>query len=471
MATVLVLGGGMIGMSTAMLLAGDGHEVTVLERDPAPPPADAQAAWDSWERRGVNQFRMLHLFLPRFRKLMETELPGAVAAFEATGAVRYNQVAEAPAGISGGWRPGDEAFDLITARRPVMESVLARVVQETRGVSLRRGVAVEGLVKGPEAVPGVPHIVGARTEGGEELRADLVVDATGRRSPLPRWLADAGARPVEEEMDDSGFVYYGRHFRSGDDSIPQARTSPLSHYGSVSVLTLPADNGTWGVGIIATAGDAALRGLRQVERWEAALARFPTVAHWMDGTPLEEGVAVMAKIEDRIRRFVIDDRPVATGVAPIGDSWACTNPSIGRGLSIGLIHAVALRDLLGQEDGADPGRFALAWHRATRVTVEPWYRATLGFDRHRLAEAEAATRGQPYDPGDPVWEMTQALQLAATRDPDVLRGFLRIAGVLASVDEVFSEPGFVDKVIALGADWREQPSAGPSREELVEAAS
>ena len=54
----------------------------------------------------------------------------------------------------------------------------------------------------------------------------------------------------------------------------------------------------------------------------------------------------MAKIEDRIRSLVVDGRPVATGVLTVGDSWACTNPSVGRGISIGMLHAVALRDTL-----------------------------------------------------------------------------------------------------------------------------
>jgi hypothetical protein len=45
-------------------------------------------------------------------------------------------------------------------------------------------------------------VSGVRTEAGEVLGADLVVDAMGRRSLLPRWLEAAGTRPVHEEAED-----------------------------------------------------------------------------------------------------------------------------------------------------------------------------------------------------------------------------------------------------------------------------
>ena len=32
-----------------------------------------------------------------------------------------------------------------------------------------------------------------------------------------------------------------------------------------------------------------------------------------------------------------------TGFAAVGDAWACTNPSAGRGLSVGIVHAQLLR--------------------------------------------------------------------------------------------------------------------------------
>jgi 2-polyprenyl-6-methoxyphenol hydroxylase-like FAD-dependent oxidoreductase len=42
MAEVLVLGAGLNGLAAAMLLARDGHRVTVLERDPAGPDGSAE---------------------------------------------------------------------------------------------------------------------------------------------------------------------------------------------------------------------------------------------------------------------------------------------------------------------------------------------------------------------------------------------------------------------------------------------
>ena len=45
-------------------------------------------------------------------------------------------------------------------------------------------------------------IAGVRLKDGEELRVDLVVDCSGRRSKLPSWLVEAGYQaPVETHVD------------------------------------------------------------------------------------------------------------------------------------------------------------------------------------------------------------------------------------------------------------------------------
>ena len=465
MADVVVVGGGVVGLCGGLLLARDGHRVRLLERDAAPPPSSPDEAWTGWERRGVNQFRMLHYFLPRFREILDAELPDVAAALDAAGALRSNVIDSMPAHVTGGSRPGDERFTALTGRRPIVESAISRVASREPGLEVRRGAAVRGLRTTDEARwPGIPRVVGVVTDSGEELAADLVVDASGRRSPLPQWLAAAGARPPEEEREDSGFVYYGRHFRSHDGSLPATFGPPLQPYDSVSVLMLPADNGTWGVGLVTSARDRVLGAARHADVWERIVASYPLAAHWLEGEPISDGVEVMAKLEDRHRRLWVAGTPVATGLVALGDAWACTNPSVGRGASIGLLHALCLRELLAEVPAGDCVGVVERWDELTREVVEPWYRETLTFDRHRLAEIDAQIAGVPYETDDPAWLLTEAFRRNGTSDPDLLRAGVAIRSVLELGKDVLARPGLADKALALEPP---EPPPGPNREELV----
>jgi 2-polyprenyl-6-methoxyphenol hydroxylase-like FAD-dependent oxidoreductase len=460
------MGAGVVGLATAMLLSRDGHDVLVVERDAAEPDGDHNALWSSWERRGVNQFRLVHYFLPGFRVQLERELPDVVDALDNAGAVRHNVMRLVPVQLSGGFRDGDEQYEALTARRPVMEAVLARAAASTPGVEVRRGVSVAGVLTGTPTRPGTPHVTGVRSASGEEIRADLVIDALGRRSPVAAWLEAAGARSPIEVREDSGFVYYARYFRSPDGSLPAMIAPLLQDYGSVSILTLPADNGTWGVAFTTSSRDKPARALKEPATWHRAIAKFPLAAHWADGEPIGGGVAVMAGIEDRHRDYCPDGSPVATGVVSVGDSWACTNPSLGRGATIGLLHAVALRDVIQTGDLDEPEKFARSFADATTERVEPWYLSTLAYDRARLVEMHADISLQTLG-ADPAWDLTRALASAAGKDGEMLRARLRIVGMLARHEEVLATPGIVERVIEVGANWRDEPTFGPNREDLV----
>jgi 2-polyprenyl-6-methoxyphenol hydroxylase-like FAD-dependent oxidoreductase len=471
MAEVVIVGGGVVGMGLGMMLARDGHAVTGLERDAQPLPDTAQQAWDDWERTGVNQFRLAHMFLSRYREIVEAELPAVVAALESDGAVRFNPMAGIPDAMTGGHRDGDDRYEMLSGRRAVVERAVASVAEQTPGLTVRRGVAVAGLVCGAEAIVGVPHVTGVQTTDGEQLRADLVIDCSGRRSALPTWLEGIGARRPEEQLDDSGFIYLGRHFRSGDGQLPASLGPGLQAFGSISVLTLPADNGCWSVTLVARSGDRALLGLKDIDRWTSVVRALPTVAHWIDADPIEDRIVTMSKIEDRHRDLRPDGTPVATGMVAVSDAWACTNPSVGRGASIGMLHSQVLRDTLREIGPDQPGELAEAFALATAASVEPWFRATLAFDRHRLAEMAAAADGVAYAPEDPAYEITKALEVASGSDPDALRAFIAITGVLELPEVALAKPGLLDKVIELGADWRDQPVFGPTRDELVALAT
>jgi 2-polyprenyl-6-methoxyphenol hydroxylase-like FAD-dependent oxidoreductase len=468
MARIVVVGAGVVALGAAMLLAGDGHEVIVLERDPAPPPDDPADAWERWERPGLNQFRLPHAFLGGFRAILDAELPGVAKDLESAGALRLNFIRDVlPSAVSGGWRDGDERYEWLTGRRPVMEAAVAAAAAATPGVQVRRGTAVTSLTSGAAVLPGIPHVTGAQTRSGESVPADLVVDMTGRRSGLPDWLAGIGARRPAEELEDTGLVYYGRHFRSADGSTPPLIGPPQIPWGTVISLTLPADNGTWAVVLAAAAKDKALRPLREPERWEATARALPLVAHWLDGTAIDDGVQVLARLEDRYRGFVVDGTPVATGVVPVADSWACTNPTHGRGTSIGMLHALTLRDQLRAVGLDDQAAFACAFHEATAQIVEPWYRMTNATDRHQLGEIEAGISGDAYDPRDPGYQLDRALETAIARDPDCLRAYLDVRFVLRTPEQALADPELRAKVLRLGSGWRERPPFGPDRAQLV----
>jgi hypothetical protein len=46
---------------------------------------------------------------------------------------------------------------------------------------------------------------------------------------------------------------------------------------------------------------------------------------------------------------------------------------------------------------------------------------------------------------------------------------LAIAGLLESIENVFALPGMFERVLELGAGWRDEPTYGPSREEFLAA--
>src|SRR4051794_36734575 len=109
MARITVLGAGMNGLTTAMLLARDGHRVTGLERDPAGPPPLEQA-WDQWDRQGVGQFRRAHYMLPRWRAEIQESLPEVLDELVAAGGQRFNVIAAVPEDRRGPLRPDDARF-------------------------------------------------------------------------------------------------------------------------------------------------------------------------------------------------------------------------------------------------------------------------------------------------------------------------------------------------------------------------
>ncbi len=455
-----------------MMLARRGHEVTVLERNAEEQPDTIDKAWEAWERPGVAQFRMGHYFLARFCQVIEAELPELQAEFDAAGALRTNPIDNLPPTIADRTpRDDDRQFDVVTGRRPVIEWVVSRAAASRRGLEVRRGVGVAGLVTGPSAIDGVPHVVGVRTEAGDELRADLVIDAGGRRSAYGSWLQAIGGRPFYEEEEDSGFRYYGRYFKVGPNGWPDVPAPVIGMLGSVATLALPADNDTWMVGIVTSAKDKALYGLADEAAWMRGVASISSAARWLDGEPITD-VETMVAIPDRYRRFIVDDQPVATGIAAIADAFAATNPMRGRGVSMGMLHAQCLMRAMDHLD--DPAEFARVFDAATEEELTPYYRDTIALDRglRDAFDREVLGIAPPEAPAgeDPMAEMQARFFALIGQDADVFRGFAKLVGMLDHPMNIVATEPILSKVLAFEGEAGSDPLAaeGPSRQELID---
>jgi 2-polyprenyl-6-methoxyphenol hydroxylase-like FAD-dependent oxidoreductase len=468
MADVVILGGGPTGLAMAMLLAQQGLEAVVLDRDGAPPD-DPEEAWASWERRSVGQFRLVHFVQPGGRILMEEHLPAVVKEMEAAGAIRYNASQAQARHIADG---GDTTLDwsqfetITTCRRPLIEYAYASAARKTPGVEVRYGCPAAGLVIGNEVIPGVPHITGVRTESGETIAAKVVVDAAGRRSPLASMIEAAGGRQPKEHAFEAGFVYNTQYFRG--DSLPEPRDSILCAMGSISILTIPGDHGWWSVTLYHSPKDKAMRKVRDPKIFQKVVRSMPNHAHWADGTPQGDTFS-MASTANMTREFIMDGVPCATGVVPVGDAWGFTNPSIGRGITLGLMHAVDIAPAIA-ECIEEPRKLAEEWERRTAERAARWHASTVDFDRIRAPEVEAHLQGlpDPFDPADPSVAGPRAFASASQYDSQVLHWFSELIACITLPEDVIARPGVFERVLDVALSNPPYVPPGPSRAELEE---
>ena len=469
MARILVAGGGICGLAGAMMLADDGHDVTVFERDATPVPTGPDDAF-AWERRSVTQFGLVHWMQARGTRILREDVPRAFELLSENGGLPINLIKRFLASQGAELEPGDDRFDQLTARRSTIEWALATAADEHPNVHVRRGQVIEGLLaKGDTADSngaGVPHVVGLRLADGTEVSADLVVDATGRRSPTPKWLEHIGAAAPIDHSADTSFAYCGRFYRSASGEIPDVKGPLVMNCETYSLLTLPADNGTWAVTLYGLAEDKPIRRFRDLGVFETILREMPLHAHWLDGEPLSELKSMVGAVDTQ-RSYVVDGVPCATGILSIADAVASTNPSVGRGMTLGLIHTKVMREVV-RDHLDDPRAMALALHARTQAEVLPLHDGTVAADHRRIEDMRVYRSGGTPEPSAEE-KVTDALLTYASVDPLMARSFGEIMSCSAPADDVIARPEVVDRATELMTSGSvRKPPPAPDRNRLLE---
>jgi 2-polyprenyl-6-methoxyphenol hydroxylase-like FAD-dependent oxidoreductase len=466
---VAVIGGSVCGLTTALTLARAGHDVTVYERDPAPPPDRADVL--GWDRPGTPQLRHSHAFLGRAAALLRDDHPDLYADLLGSGAYVVRTAEHLPPSIDDrGPREDDDGLVVLSVRRPVFDWLLHAYAARAGVTVDRSGVAGLTFRDGDGDGAAVPHVTGLALADGRTVAADAVVDASGRRTRTPKWLATAGAVDCPESANECGNRYYTRYY-----ALPPGAESPPLQRGFVSggeldaclVLVFRGEDRTFSVSLQTEDGDPELRVLRDPRAFEALARLAPWAVPWLaEATPLNDP-SVMAGQQNLLRRSVSGGVPVATGLLLAGDAIATSNPSFGRGVTLALVSAYLVRDALRVDD---PEGQVRALDEAVLREMEPFVRNSQEVDARALARWRHRLYGMP-EPPPPDGVTYEDVIAAAMTDRTVWQAFMHTVLLLRSPDTLLADPYVAERAAAAKAAAIPPPPSPVTRAEILAAVS
>jgi flavin-dependent dehydrogenase len=374
----VVIGASMAGLLAARVLANHFEQVTVLERDALESGPEV--------RKGVPQGRMLHVLLPRGREIVERYFPGYDRELLAAGAVSLRLPADALILTSAGWldRRGP-GLRLLSASRPLFEWTVRRRLQQLPGVTLLGRHDAASLLTSHDGrqVTGVMlRALDGETGRERRLAADLVVDAGGRASRAPAWLAERGYPAPAQTHVDPDVGYASRIYRIPDGFradwqlvMISAQAPSMPRMG----LLLPIEHDRWMLGLMGAAGQHPPTDEDGFAAYLRSL-RHPIIA---DTVEKAEPLTPIRAYRGTVNRLLHYERMPSwpERFLVLGDAVCAFNPVYGQGMSTAAIAAETLDDCLCRQRRARSanhfGGLARRFQRQlARRNTDPWLLST-----------------------------------------------------------------------------------------------
>ncbi|MEU3501569.1 NAD(P)/FAD-dependent oxidoreductase [Streptomyces hundungensis] len=445
---VVVVGGSIAGLTTALALAERGFPVRVLERAEAPPEGPVAKVADVWERSTVPQSGHSHILTSLGVRVLRRRAPWLLEGALADGAQLLDLTRAAPTGPR---EPADDDLVALAVRRTVLELLLYRGVRNLPGVTLEHATTVRSLLLDPSRT----RVTGVVTDAGSPVPARFVVDATGRRAASLSWLAQAGAPVGQDLTGPTQLRCFTRFYRL--DTPGHTFPGPLNRgnaaggiWDHCAAVVHPADNATFAITLGAPTADPATDALRTPAGFTAAARLAPYVAPWTDervATPLTE-VRAITMPPNVLRSTARPGPRRIAALFPVGDAACVTDPLYGRGMSLAFHHAFQLAELLAAhpEPGGEQSERAV---RLADDLYRPWFEQAVHDSAARAALWRSRAENAPPPPAPPAPRGRPALAEiagAAVGDVTVWRGLTRVLMSLNTPGEVFDAADFRERV-------------------------
>lgn len=435
----LVIGGSVAGLFAARVLSDHFDAVTIIERDALPTGPEYRA--------GVPQARHLHSLLARGQHIADELFPGFTETMNAAGCPRGEWGELSAFLVTGGWTPrfNSGIFSNISGRVTV-EWLLRERVAALPNVRFLNEREVESLTADDDdaVVTGV-RVVNRRDKSVETLAAELVVDASGRNSKAPQWLAALGYDAPQTTIINAHTGYASRWYRLPAGVEPELK--------AVGVQPRPAEGNYRGGGYLIVENDDVVVTLLGAngDYPPTDEAGFLEFARGLP-TPLLYDLIVSAepitpiygyrKLENQERHYErLARRP--EGFIITGDAAVALNPIYGQGMTTAAIEALALRDLLKQSDVRDlrgfAGRFQRKLHQVTRG---PWMMSTAEDMRYPGVEG-----GQAGPMLRLIHRYFDLVALTMPHDPVISKAFFEAMALLKDPGAALMHPLIVLRVL------------------------
>jgi 2-polyprenyl-6-methoxyphenol hydroxylase-like FAD-dependent oxidoreductase len=424
----------MAGLLAARVLSDHFDEVTLMDRDSLPSGPEP--------RKGVPQGRHVHVLLARGHAILEELFPGLTDELHAAGAVNINGGREIAWFYGGGWRTCYETdLTFIAMSRPLLEAQVGARVRALPNVKVLEEVRTEAPIVEQGVLTGAQLGDGRQ---GETIGADLLVDASGRGSAMPRWLEHLRCgSPVTNSI--PAKVAYATCMFPRSDSGPNWRALLVNNPGARrAAFCMAVEGDRWLVTLASLFDEPSPRDHEAFRSYAKSLP-VQELHELVDGLePLSNVVPYRFPGSQR-RRFE-RMRSLPAGLFAIGDAVCSFNPVYGQGMTVAAIEAEALAHVLAdaKHRGQLDLRLTRRWYRAVaRIVDVAWQGVAIEDYRFPELADQRPTALRPLQ-----WYM-ERVHRATHSNGEVTDQFYRVMSFLDSPTKLF-RPRIAANVLRAG---------------------